>query len=211
MNLVILKDSILYYKEFSSIPEIFLGFSALQLAFYYILSIACSRKSDVFKLNYSFFCIISLILLSTLTLTLNDDLLNFLFDIDYKNNDPFTNDLLLGVFYKTIVCIFSLIFLVIVNGLIIKDKPIDNDLDGVILIIILFFVSSMLHSSNDLLISYLSIEIQAIALYIIATFKNKSAYSIEIFSKNFIKGSAAMLFLLFGSFLIYSCLGWFNF
>jgi len=62
-------------------------------------------------------------------------------------------------------------------------------------------------SSNDLITAYLSIELQSVAFYIMSAFKRNSSYSIESGLKYFIIGSLSSALFLFGSSLIYGCLG----
>ena len=69
----------------------------------------------------------------------------------------------------------------------------------------------LLCSSNDLITAYLAIELQSVAFYIMAAFKKNSTYSIESGLKYFIIGSLSSAFFLFGSALIYGCLGSLNF
>ncbi len=58
-------------------------------------------------------------------------------------------------------------------------------------------------SSNDLLLFYLGLELQALSLYLLASFNIKSAKSSEAGIKYFILGSLASGILLFGISLIY--------
>jgi len=66
-------------------------------------------------------------------------------------------------------------------------------------------------SSNDLLITYLSIELTSFALYLIASFKKTSSYSVESGIKYFIVGSISSAFFLLGSSFLYLVTGTLNF
>jgi len=68
----------------------------------------------------------------------------------------------------------------------------------------------LLISSTDLLVSYLVIELQTIAFYILASFTRSSAYSTEAGLKYFITGAFVSGFFLFGCSLIYVGLGTLN-
>jgi NADH-quinone oxidoreductase subunit N len=58
-------------------------------------------------------------------------------------------------------------------------------------------------SSNDFLTAYLSLELSSLALYILASFKKTSSYSIESGLKYFIIGAISSAFFLLGSSFIY--------
>ena len=66
-------------------------------------------------------------------------------------------------------------------------------------------------SSNDLVFIYISIELQSLSLYTIASFKRGSAFSTEAGLKYFILGAFSSGLLLFGSSLIYGLIGTTNF
>jgi len=66
-------------------------------------------------------------------------------------------------------------------------------------------------SSNNFLVFYLGLELQALSLYLLASFNTKSAQSSEAGIKYFILGSLASGILLFGISLIYGFSGSTNF
>ncbi len=66
-------------------------------------------------------------------------------------------------------------------------------------------------SSNDLLTSYLAIELSSLAFYILASFRKVSSYSIESGIKYFIVGAISSSFFLLGSSFIYGLTGSINF
>lgn len=68
----------------------------------------------------------------------------------------------------------------------------------------------LLISCSDLISFYLTIEMQALCFYILATFKRDSAFSTEAGLKYFISGSFISGIFLFGSSLVYGCLGSLN-
>jgi proton-translocating NADH-quinone oxidoreductase chain N len=65
----------------------------------------------------------------------------------------------------------------------------------------------LLVSSYDLISFYLSIEIQSLCFYVLATFKKENAFSSEAGLKYFILGAFSSGLLLFGSSLIYGYAG----
>jgi NADH-quinone oxidoreductase subunit N len=69
----------------------------------------------------------------------------------------------------------------------------------------------LLISSNDLLIMYLSLELQSLALYILCSINRYSNLSIEAGLKYFILGSFSSAILLYGISLIYGFLGTTNY
>lgn len=79
----------------------------------------------------------------------------------------------------------------------------------------IFFLSLfsllLLTSCYDLISVYLVIEIQALAFYILASFKRNSAFSTEAGLKYFISGSFISGLFLFGASIIYGSLGTLNF
>lgn len=70
---------------------------------------------------------------------------------------------------------------------------------------------SFLLSSYDLLALYLSLELQSLSLYILASFQRGSAYSTEAGLKYFILGAFSSGLLLFGISLIYGVTGTTNY
>jgi len=68
----------------------------------------------------------------------------------------------------------------------------------------------LLCSANDLITAYLSIELQSLAFYILASFKKESSFSIHAGLKYFILGAFASCLFLFSSSLIYGLTGTIN-
>jgi NADH-quinone oxidoreductase subunit N len=69
----------------------------------------------------------------------------------------------------------------------------------------------LLIASYDLISAYLAIELQSLALYVLASFKKDSAFSTEAGLKYFILGAFSSGLLLFGSTLVYGFTGTTNF
>ena len=65
----------------------------------------------------------------------------------------------------------------------------------------------LLCSSNDLLTSYLAIELQSLSFYVLAAFKKNSTFSVDAGVKYFILGAFASSMFLFGASLIYGLTG----
>lgn len=193
-------------KDFSLAPEIFLSCSILQLTFFAV-STTYNRKSNFVILNTSFYYITSLILGLTLLLIINE---NLLANNTYISNNSIINDYL-SFTVKITIGLFSFLFSIVINVAVKEEEPVRNHFEYVILIMISVLSLLILCSANDLITAYLAVELQSIAFYIMAAFKKNSTYSIESSLKYFIIGSLASAFFLFGSAILYGCLGSLNF
>jgi NADH-quinone oxidoreductase subunit N len=192
-------------KEMPLSTEIFLSCSILQLTFYAIATTQ-QRKHGFVILSQQMYHIGVLIVSLSCLLLINEDLvtLNFL-----SSNNFIINDYL-GFASKLVVCITSVLFLMLITTSY-EDKTVQNNFEYTVLILISIFGLLLLCSSNDLITAYLSIELQSIAFYIMAAFKKNSVYSIESGLKYFVIGSLSSAFFLFGSAIIYGCVGSLNF
>lgn len=71
----------------------------------------------------------------------------------------------------------------------------------------IFFICS----SNDLITAYLSIELQSLSFYIMASMKKDSSFSVDVGLKYFILGAFSSSLFLFGSSILYGVSGTTNF
>lgn len=181
--------------------ELFLSCSILQLTFYAV-STAYERKAGFVMLNQQIYYIGSLLIILSLFLLLNEDLLTMNL---FGSNNFIVNDYL-SFASKLMICISSAAFLTIINTSF-RDEPIQNNFEYVLLITISVLGLMLLCSANDLITAYLAIELHSIAFYIMAAFKRDSSYSIESGLKYFIIGALSSSFFLFGSSIIYGCMG----
>ena len=181
--------------------ELFLSCSILQLTFFAI-STAYERKAGFVILNQQIYYIGSLLIILALFLLLNEDLLAMNL---FSSNNFIINDYL-SFATKLTICVASAAFLTIINTSF-RDEPIQNNFEYVILITISVLGLLLLCSANDLITAYLAIELHSIAFYIMAAFKRNSSYSIESGLKYFIIGALSSAFFLFGSSIIYGCMG----
>jgi len=181
--------------------ELFLSCSILQLTFYAI-STAYERKAGFVILNQQIYYIGSLLIILSLFLLLNEDLLTMNL---FGSNNFIINDYL-SFAAKLMICVASAAFLTIINTSF-RDDPIQNNFEYVVLITISVLGLLLLCSANDLITAYLAIELHSIAFYIMAAFKRDSSYSIESGLKYFIIGALSSSFFLFGSSIIYGCMG----
>lgn len=194
-----------HVKEMSLSTELFLSCSILQFTFYAI-STAYQRKFGFVILNTQVYYVSILLIFLASCLLLNEDLL---IAGSLTSNNFVVNDYL-SFIVKLVICLISLSFLIITN-VSFRDEPINNNFEYVVLIVTSILGLLLLCSSNDLILAYLSIELQSVAFYIMAAFKKNSNYSVESGLKYFIIGSLSSAFFLFGSSLIYGCVGSLNF
>ena len=110
-----------------------------------------------------------------------------------------------SLYLKTLILISSLIILVVSN---IYLKNINLLKFEYIILILLSVVGMMIMvSSNDLISLYLSIELQSLPLYVLASIRNKSLKSTESGLKYFVLGALSSCILLYGLSLIYGYTG----
>ena len=100
----------------------------------------------------------------------------------------------------------GLLFCIIVGQDYVKIQKI-NAFEYFILILLSFLGLCILISSNDFLSLYLSLEIQSLALYVLAAFQRQSAFSTEAGLKYFLLGAISSGFILLGISLIYGLIG----
>lgn len=201
----IIQQEIYFLKDMSLSAELFLSCSVLQLTFY-ALSTTYQRKYKFVILGSQMYSLAVLILSLTVLLLLNEDLLIY----NYLNSNGFLINDYLGFVTKIVICIFSALFFMLIQ-VSYKNEPIYNNFEYVILVTISILGLLLLTCSNDLMTAYLSIELQSVAFYLMAAFKKDSSYSVESGLKYFIIGSLSSAFFLFGSCIIYGCLGSVNF
>lgn len=192
---------IYHLKEMSLSAELFLSCSILQLTFYAI-STAYQRKAGFVILNAQVYYIGTLLIILSALLILNEDLLVM---NSFTSNNFIINDYF-SFASKFVICLTSILFLIIVN-VSFRDEPIQNNFEYVVLITISILGLLLLCSANDLITAYLAIELHSIAFYIMSAFKRKSSYSIESGLKYFIIGALSSALFLFGSSIIYGCMG----
>lgn len=195
-----------HLKEMSFSAELFLSCSILQLTFYAV-GTAYQRKHGYVLLSQQVYHIGALLLGLAALILLNEDLL---INNSLSSNDFIINDYL-SFATKLVIVLTSLFFLLIVKTSYNDDELVHNNFEYVVLVTISVLGLMLLCSSNDLITAYLAIELQSVAFYIMAAFKRNSSYSIESGLKYFIIGSLSSAFFLFGSALIYGCVGSLNF
>ncbi|MEL0232441.1 MAG: NADH-quinone oxidoreductase subunit NuoN, partial [Hyphomicrobiales bacterium] len=108
--------------------------------------------------------------------------------------------------YLKILILVSTIIILIVSNIYLKDIKVLK-FEYIILILISVIGMMMMVSSNDLVTLYLSIELQSLPLYVLASIRNKSLKSTESGLKYFVLGALSSCILLYGLSLIYGYAG----
>lgn len=191
-------------NEMGIFPELFFGICIIYLFLYGTFTCYNSRFNfPIIQTSMSYLAILVLIMVSFL---LVNDGLNELNYISFNNS--IANDYL-GFASKLIISLSTIIFLLMVQEHILDQKI--NHFEYILIFLFALLGIFLLCSSNDLIIAYLSIELQSLAFYILAAFRKNSTYSIEAGLKYFVLGAFSSGLFLFGSSLIYGISGSVNF
>lgn len=109
------------------------------------------------------------------------------------------------------VSLVSMFFLIFLSNSYLKSESILKSFEYFILFVLSLLGMFFLLSSNDFLSLYITVEFQSLALYVLASFKQNSLFSIEAGLKYFILGTFSSGLLLFGASLLYGFSGTLNF
>lgn len=201
-KLILSVPSLITLNYFTIFPEYFISISII-----YVLTVAIINTSNVY--NFLIQSVLSncvaTILLMTTYLIYNDDL--FVVRILSCNNS-YESDFF-GFSIKATLCLFSVFYFFIVANFFKEQKIVSFEYLLLLLFAILGFF--LMCNSNDLLTSYLAIELVSFSLYILAAFKKDCNYSIDSGVKYFITGAIASAFYLLGSSFVYGSTGSINF
>ncbi len=176
------------------LPEIFLSlsiFSALMLGVFI-------KKSFNLIFNLS-----SFIILITILIVFNSSNVTEKIFIESFIRDPFSN------FFKILILISSL-FVLNSSKSFIADNKIDKFEYPIIVLISILGMFFMV-SSNDLILFYLGLELQSLALYILASIDRDNLRSSESGIKYFVLSALSSGLLLYGCSLLYGFTGSTNF
>jgi NADH-quinone oxidoreductase subunit N len=183
------------------LPELFLCSSIIGLLFFgSFISLSRSYRYPLVATNTGYLLILSLLL--TLFLVVNNPLAGSVF------NGVFIVDWLSTV-AKISVLLSSIGCLFISSGYVRTHQI--NNFEYFVIVALAVLGQLVLISSGDFLTSYLALEIQSFAFYLMAAFKRDSAYSTEAGLKYFLLGSFSSTLLLFGVSLLYGFFGTTNF
>ncbi len=176
------------------LPEIF-----LTLSIFSILMVGVFTKKS-FNLVFNLSSIILLISIALILNSSNDEEKIFL---NSFVRDSFSN------FFKILILISSLFVLNSSKKFIIENK-IDKFEYPIIILISILGMFFML-SSNDLILFYLGLELQSLALYILASIDRDNSRSSESGIKYFVLSALSSGLLLYGCSLLYGYTGSTNF
>ncbi len=176
-------------------PEIFISITIM-----FLLLIGVFKKnSETLVYNLS---IISLIISLSLILNRPLDEENFLF------NNTYTIDYLSS--FMKILIVSSAIFVMLISKKYIQIISIFK-IEYPILLLSSILGMMVMISSNDLIVFYMGLELQSLALYVLASFNMKNLLSTEAGVKYFVLSALSSGLLLYGCSLIYGFTGSTNF
>lgn len=190
---------------FSLMPELFLFLSILFLFCFFIIQSETFKFNYVFTLNIGFkssiFCIFLLVILFLNLLSVfwpSEEALFEPFSYVFKVED-------FAIFLKLLLLLGTFFCLLISIKFSFYEKFVNYEY---VILVLLSILGMCLFISNDDLISfYLSLELQSLCLYILASIKKNSNFSVEAGLKYFILGAISSGFLLLGFCFIYGISG----
>mgnify|MGYP001496628199 FL=1 len=176
-------------------PELLISISIMFLLMYGVFV----KKSTITVYNLSSISLFgSLILMLSFPIDTNWSLFNNSYQIDY-----------LSTFMKILTLLFGIFVLAISKKYILSIKILKIEYPILILSSILGMI--VMISSNDLIIFYIGLELQSLALYVLASFNRDNILSSESGVKYFVLSALSSGLLLYGCSLIYGFSGSTNF
>tara|TARA_Y100000590_G_scaffold333266_1_gene379070 strand:- start:4354 stop:5769 length:1416 start_codon:yes stop_codon:yes gene_type:complete len=177
------------------LPEIFLSIS---LMIFLIIGVY-KKNSSVLIYNLS---TISLLILLALIFNINSVLNTSLFNGSYKIDK-------LSTFMK-LLTVGSGIFVMLTSSKYLQINKL-NKIEYPILLLSSILGMLVMISSNDLIVFYMGLELQSLALYVLASFNRDNMLSTEAGLKYFVLSALSSGLLLYGCSLIYGFSGTTNF
>ena len=176
------------------IPELILFFGALILL---VLDVFFNKKNQKFQFFSHLYCLVLCgLAVSICAKNFGSPSLSF--------NDMLNSNSILSFCKCIIILLLTLVILISVKYVFTLER---YSSEYLALLMIATVGGLIMISSNDLLLFYLGLELQALSLYLLASFSIKSASSSEAGIKYFILGSLASGILLYGISLIYGYSG----
>ncbi len=176
-------------------PELLISISIMFLLMFGVFV----KKSTITVYNLSSISLFgSLILMLSFPMDTNWSLFNNSYQIDY-----------LSTFMKILTLLFGIFVLAISKKYILSIKILKIEYPILILSSILGMI--VMISSNDLIIFYIGLELQSLALYVLASFNRDNILSSESGVKYFVLSALSSGLLLYGCSLIYGFSGSTNF
>ena len=189
-------------KEVGIFTELFLGITLVYIILYgsflAMINTHPILQSALLKLSFLiiFFCCI---------LLANDK--SAVLKVSACNNSIMSDYVTIAS--KIFIGIFCFLCLLLNQYYIINQKI--NQFEYIMLFLFSVLGFFFLCSANDLITSYLAIELQSLSFYVLAAFKRESTFSVDAGLKYFILGAFASSLFLLGSSLIYAYTGTLNF
>ena len=192
----------LIFKEIQLLPEIFLGISII----YLIIHGTFLSVNTKYLLIHNSVLYLSILIVSLFCFLLVNNA------VECSNFQIFNNTIMvdfLSFSSKVWIATMSIFYFLMVQRYITIQKI--NYFEYSVLILFALLGIFFICSSNDLITAYLSIELQSLSFYIMATMKKDSAFSIDAGLKYFILGAFSSSLFLFGSSILYGISGTVNF
>ena len=192
----------LIFKEIQLLPEIFLGISIIYLI---IHGTVISVNTGYLLIQNSVLYLSVLIISMFCFLLLNNA-------VECSDFQIFNNGIIvdfLSFSSKMWIAVTSIFCFLMIQRYITIQKI--NYFEYSILILFALLGIFFICSSNDLITAYLSIELQSLSFYVMATMKKDSAFSVDAGLKYFILGAFSSSLFLFGSSILYGISGTVNF
>ena len=185
-----------------ALPELFLAAMAMALLMFGVFQKAAQADQDIKTCRFvSYLSVLALVLAGVLVSTLAGKKLATFSGMFIS--DPF------AVFCKILVLTGSALAIVISRGYVERHNM--ARFEYPILIVFATLGMMLMISANDLIALYLGLEMQSLALYVIAAFQRDDTRSTEAGLKYFVLGAVASGMLLYGASLIYGFTGTTNF
>jgi len=176
-------------------PEIFIS---LSIMFLLILGVFKKNSSNLINILSILALIVTLVLIFNYPVNTNIEILNGSYKIDFISS-----------YMKTLTAL-SGIFVLITSSKFLKIFKIFQ-IEYPILILSSILGIFVMISSNDLIVFYIGLELQSLALYVLASFNRDQVSSSEAGLKYFVLSALSSGLLLYGCSLIYGFSGTTNF
>ena len=188
---------------FTLFSEYFLSVSAIYIL---IAIVLITRNSYGLMIQKALGECISLMLFMACYLIFNDDVLIYSNTIVF--NSSYVNDYVTYI-SKFTICFFSAAYFLIIADFLKEQKLTSFEYLLITLFAVIGFM--LLCNSYDFLTAYLAIELSSLSLYLLASFKKTSNYSVESGLKYFVSGTVSSALFLLGVSFIYVFTGSINF
>jgi NADH-quinone oxidoreductase subunit N len=176
-------------------PEIFIS---LSIMFLLILGVFKKNSSNLINILSILTLIVTLVLIFNYPVNTNIEIFNGSYKIDFISS------------YMKILTVLSGIFVLITSSKFLKIFKIFQ-IEYQILILSSILGIFVMISSNDLIVFYIGLELQSLALYVLASFNRDQVSSSEAGLKYFVLSALSSGLLLYGCSLIYGFSGTTNF